>query len=196
MEQPVCGEFTFLTGKGMLAMVSSNASSASVVEESTVPGTDLGAVDNILEQHHFDSTELIAILLDVQDKLGYLPVPALSRIAQQLNVNPTEIYGIATFYSQFRLYPPGRHQFTVCMGTACHVRGAVQVLREFERRLCICAGETTSDLEYGLETVNCVGACAIGPLVIVDDEYHGDMTTMRVPILLRRLERARVEEQK
>jgi len=177
-------------------MAQSNASSASVVEESTGPETDLSAVNDILEQHEYDQTELIAILLDVQDALGFLPPPALTHISEQLSVPLTEIYGIATFYTQFRLTPPGRHQFTVCMGTACHVRGAVRVLREFERRLCICSGETTPDLEYGLETVNCVGACAIGPLVIVDDEYHGEMTTMKVPILLRRLERARAEVSK
>ncbi|MCK4771343.1 MAG: NAD(P)H-dependent oxidoreductase subunit E [Candidatus Latescibacteria bacterium] len=174
-------------------MVSSNASSASVVEESTVPGTDLGAVDNILEQHQHDSTELIAILLDVQDVLGYLSPLALTHISEHLSAPLTEIYGIATFFKQFRLDPPGRHQFTVCTGTACHVRGAVHVVDEFERRLGICAGETTPDLEYGLETVNCIGACALGPVVIIDGDYVGQMSAMKVPRLLRRLERDREE---
>ena len=183
-------------GKRDLAMVPSNASSASVVEDPPIPEIDLGSVDDILEQHQLDPTELIAILLDVQDSLGYLPQLALERISDRIKVPLTDIYGIATFYKQFRLTPPGRHQITVCTGTACHVRGAAQVVEELERRLCICPGETTADLEYGLETVNCVGACAIGPLVIVDDEYHGEMTTMKVPILLRRLERARAEVSK
>jgi len=172
-------------------MAPSNASSASTVEESTMPEINLGPVDDILEQHHHDPTELIAILLDTQDSLGYLPVVACEHLSRQLDVPLTEIYGIATFFKQFRLDPPGRHQFTVCTGTACHVRGAVQVVEEFERRLCICAGETTPDREYGLETVNCIGACALGPVVIIDGEHVGQMTAMKVPRLLRRLERDR-----
>lgn len=188
-----CRQFTILTGKGTLAMVPSNASSASVVEDLPMPEIDLGSVDDILEQHQLDPTELIAILLDVQDALGYLPPLAQERISDRIKVPLTDIYGIATFYKQFRLTPPGRHQFTVCTGTACHVRGAAQVVEELERRLCICPGETTPDLEYGLETVNCVGACAIGPVVIIEEEYHGDMTALKVPKLLRRIDKAGTE---
>jgi len=177
-------------------MIRLNASSASIIEESILPETDRVTVDGILERHLYDPTELIAILLEVQDALGYLPQPALTHISERLCVALTEIYGVATFFKQFRLTPPGRHQFTVCTGTACHVRGATQVVKEFERRLCICSGETTPDLEYGLETVNCVGACAIGPVVIVDEEYHGEMTALKVPKLLRRVEKASTENSK
>jgi NADH-quinone oxidoreductase subunit E len=184
-----CRQFTILTGKGTLAMVSSNASSASVVEDLPMPEVDLGAVDDILEQHQLDPTELIAILLDVQDALGYLHPLVLERISEKIGTPLTEIYGIATFFKQFRLNPPGRHQFTICTGTACHVRGAVHVVDEFSRRLGIAAGETTADLEYGLETVNCIGACALGPVVIVDGDHVGQMSAMKVPRLLRKLER-------
>jgi NADH-quinone oxidoreductase subunit E len=146
-------------------------------------------VDEVLEQHHHDRTELIAILLDVQDSLGYLAPEVLRHVAACLQAPLTEIYGIATFYKTFRLIPPARHQFTVCLGTACHVRGAVQVLGELERQLGVGAGEVTPDQEYGLESVNCVGACALGPVVILDGDYKGQMTAMKVPVLMRRLQK-------
>ncbi len=174
-------------------MTPSSASHAADVAEAAAPEVDLGPVDDILGQHGHDRTHLIAILLDTQDTLGYLPITALKYISAELEVSLTEVYGIATFYKYFRLKPPGRHQFTVCLGTACHVRGAVQVLREFERRLGICAGDTTPDLEYGLESVNCVGACALGPVVIVDREYKGQMSAMKVPVLLKRLAKKKAE---
>ncbi len=169
---------------------SSSPTVASVMEE---VASDIATVDIIVDEHHSDRTDLIAILLDTQERLRYLPVHALKHIARRVGVPLTEIYGIATFYKIFRLSPPGRHQVTVCMGTACHVRGAALVLREFERRLGICTGGVTPDREYGLDRVNCVGACAIGPVVIVDGEYHGEQTTMKVPVILRRLEKARAE---
>jgi len=147
----------------------------------------LPPVDEVLEQHQHDRTELIAILLDIQDSLGYLAPEALRHVAACLDAPLSEIYGIVTFYKTFRLIPPARHQFTVCLGTACHVRGAVQVLSELERQLGVGAGEVTADQEYGLETVNCVGACALGPVVILDGDYKGQMTAMKVPVLMRRL---------
>lgn len=174
-------------------MAASNASSASTVDETTATQIDLTPVDQILEQHNHDSTELIAILLDVQDELGYLPVAALEHISEQLDYPITEIYGIATFYKHFKLNPPARHQFTVCTGTACHVRGATQVLRELERQLGIdtAFADTTPDLEFGLETVNCIGACALGPVVIVDDEFKGQVKPTKIPGLIRSATRER-----
>jgi len=168
-------------------MAASDASSASAVEEINPPLPDLTEVDRILEQHHSDSTELIAILLDSQDALGYLPIPALRHISEKLEFPITEIYGIATFYKHFKLTPPPKHQFTVCTGTACHVRGAMQVLREFERQLDldISISNTTPDMECGLETVNCIGACALGPVVIVDGEFKGQVNQTRVSSMIR-----------
>lgn len=169
---------------------SSSPTVASVAEE---VASDLATVDAIIHEHQAERSELIAILLDIQERIRYLPVHALKHLSRSMEIPLTEIYGIATFYKIFRLSPPGRHQITVCMGTACHVRGAAQVLKEFERRLGVCTGGVTPDREYGLDRVNCVGACAIGPVVIIDDEYHGELTTMKVPVLLRRLEKARRE---
>jgi len=152
----------------------------------------MNEVDRILEQHHSDSTELIAILLDIQDALGYLPIPALRHISEQLEFPINEIYGIVTFYKHFKLTPPPKHQFTVCTGTACHVRGAVQVFREFERQLnldtTIC--NTTPDMECGLETVNCIGACALGPVVIVDGEFKGQVKQTRVSSMIKKATRS------
>ncbi len=175
-------------------------SSASSTDRTAVsnPAADIedmkAKVDAVLEDHRHDRGELIAILLDTQDILGYLPVPAMKYIAERLNIPPIDIFGTATFYRSFKLNPPGRHTCTICMGTACHVRGGPQVLKEFERQLGICAGQTTPDREYELETVACVGACAMGPLVLIDGEYHGNMSSRKVPRLLRRLDRERAEE--
>jgi NADH-quinone oxidoreductase subunit E len=95
-----------------------------------------------------------------------------------------DIYGIATFYKAFSLTPRGKHLVTCCLGTACHVRGSISVLEELERRLCVPPGGTTDDREFTLETVNCLGSCALGPVVVFDDEYHGQMTPARVGNLL------------
>ncbi len=173
-------------------MAASDASSASAVEEINPPLPDLTEVDRILEQHHSDSTELIAILLDSQDALGYLPIPALRHISEKLEFPITEIYGITTFYKHFKLTPPPKHQFTVCTGTACHVRGAMQVFREFERQLDldISISNTTPDMECGLETVNCIGACALGPVVIVDGVFKGQVKQTRVGSMIRKAKKA------
>jgi len=144
-------------------------------------------VNRILEEHEKDRADLIAILLDVQDELGYLPRFAMRHVASSLHIPVHDVYGIATFYKYFRLHPPGRHQCTVCTGTACHVRGAARVLREFERGLGIHSGEVTPDLEFSLETVNCVGACALGPIVLIDSGYQGQVAASKVPALLRKL---------
>jgi len=175
-------------------MSTPSTASATAGSERALEAEDLKKVEEILERHRYDRGELIAILLEVQDYLGYLPVPAMKHISERLQVPPIQIYGTATFYKSFKLNPPGRHTCTICMGTACHVRGGPQVLGEFERQLGICAGQTTADRNYELETVACVGACAMGPLVIIDGEYHGNMSTRKVPKLLRRLDREQAED--
>ena len=137
-------------------------------------------VDSVLARHQRDPGMLVAILQDVQAEHNYLPREALERVSEGLSVPLSQVYSVATFFKALSLKPRGRHLINVCLGTACHVRGAVKVLEAMERELAIKSGETTKDLAFTLETVNCVGACALGPVVIVDGEYHGQMNTEKV----------------
>jgi len=142
------------------------------------------SVGAVLARYQRDEGFLVSILQDVQTKLNYLPREALLKVSQGLDVPLSRVYSVATFFKAFSLKPRGRHLLHVCMGTACHVRGAVRVLDRIEQELGIGSGETTRDLEYTLETVNCVGACALGPVVVVDGEYTGQMTSDKVKHLL------------
>ena len=151
---------------------------------------DLSSVDSIVEHHGADPTLLLAILQDVQDALGWLPREAADRVALSLQVPIARIYAMATFYQAFHLAPRGRHVFTVCMGTACHVRGAARLVDTLARDLRVRPGETTKDLAFTLEEVNCVGACALGPLVIVDGAYKGNMTSAKLSRVVRTLRKA------
>lgn len=144
----------------------------------------MAVVDEIINRYGEDKRFLIAILQDIQDRERYLPREALCRVAERLNMPLIDVYGVATFYSAFSLEPRGKHEITVCMGTACHVRGGQRILEEFERQVGVEAGHTTEDLQFTLETVNCLGCCAIGPVVVVDGEYHGEMTSSRVKVLV------------
>lgn len=137
-----------------------------------------------MDKHNRDRAMLVGVLQDVQAEYGYLPKEALVEVSQSLDIPLTQVYSVATFFKAFSLKPRGRHLIHVCLGTACHVRGATRVLEEIERRLGIKAGETTKDLKYTLETVNCVGACALGPIVIVDGEYSGEMKADKIKSLL------------
>ena len=132
----------------------------------------LEAIDSIMEKHGFRESRLVGILQDIQKELRYLPQDALRHVAERLGVPLPRVYSVATFYRAFSLKPRGRHIIKVCVGTACHVRGAPKVLEEFERTLGVLAGDTTYDFEYTLLTVNCLGCCALGPVVVIDDEYH------------------------
>lgn len=123
---------------------------------------------------------LIPILQAVQAKLGYLPEEALVQIARFLGTPESEIYGVLTFYAQFRTSPAGRNLVTVCRGTACHVQGGARILAEVERRLGIKEAETSPDMEYSLETVACLGCCALAPTMVINTEVHGQMTTKKV----------------
>jgi len=137
-------------------------------------------VDSVLARYQRDPGMLVAILQDVQAEHNYLPREALERVSEGLSVPLSQVYSVATFFKALSLEPRGRHLINVCLGTACHVRGAVKVLEAMERELAIKSGETTKDFAFTLETVNCVGACALGPVVIVDGEYHGQMNTEKV----------------
>ncbi|MBS4023055.1 MAG: NAD(P)H-dependent oxidoreductase subunit E [Dethiobacter sp.] len=130
---------------------------------------------------------IIAILYEIQKHYRYLPEDVLRELSVKINKPPIEIYRIATFYKLFSLKKKGRHQVTVCTGTACHVRGSEQLVEDIAGSLCVCRGETSADGEYSLTTVNCLGACARGPLVEVDGEYHGNVTSKKLKIILKKL---------
>ena len=139
---------------------------------------------SILKSHERDPGMLVAILQDIQADYNYLPKESLSQISEGLDIPLTQVYSVATFFKAFSLKPRGRHIINVCLGTACHVRGVGRVLEEIGRQLDIKPGETTKDFKYTMETVNCVGACALGPIVIIDGKYSGQMKTDRVKNLL------------
>lgn len=126
------------------------------------------------------SDDLIALLQETQEKFRYLPGVAMQEIARFLHVPISTVYGVSTFYAQFKLTPSGRRIVRVCRGTACHVRGSVKVQEEVEKVLGIKAGGTTPDMEYSLETIACIGACALAPTMTVDEETYGKMTTKKV----------------
>ena len=127
---------------------------------------------------------LIPILQMIQERHLYLAPEAMKMVADHLDLAPCEVYGVATFYNQFRFHPPGKHQFKVCLGTACHVRGGDIILENFERKLGIRYGETTPDREFGLERVACVGCCALAPVTVVDEIVQGNMAPSKVEGIL------------
>jgi len=141
-------------------------------------------IRSILDSHERDPGMLVAVLQDVQAEYNYLPKGTLTHVSQGLDIPLTQVYSAATFFKAFSLKPRGRHIINVCLGTACHVRGAVRILEEMGRQLDIKPGETTKDFKYTMETVNCVGACALGPIVIINGKYSGQMKTDKVKALL------------
>lgn len=151
-------------------------------------GDEIAQLDKILDKYERDEGLLVSILQDVQAEFKYLPKEALMKVSQDLKIPLTQVYSVATFFKAFSLKPRGRHTVHVCLGTACHVRGAARVLDWMERELGISAGETTCDCRFSLERVNCVGACALGPMVIVDGHYAGQMTGDKVKPLLEKYE--------
>lgn len=143
-------------------------------------------VGQVLEKYQHDRGMLVSILQDIQAAFNYLPEEALEQVSQSFELPVSQVYSVATFFKAFSLQPRGRHLINVCLGTACHVRGAVKVLEKIERELGIKSGGTTQDLRFTLERVNCVGACALGPMVIIDQEYHGEMSTDKVEAMLEK----------
>jgi NADH-quinone oxidoreductase subunit E len=127
---------------------------------------------------------LIPVLQMIQHRHSYLSPQAIESVAAHLQLSVSEIYGVATFYNQFRFHPPGKHRIKVCLGTACHVVGGDIILENFERKLGIRDGETTPDREYGLERVACVGCCALAPVAVVDETTHGHMAPSKVEGIL------------
>jgi len=141
-------------------------------------------VEDILKDAGPAQRELIHILHRVQAEFGHIPPDSIPAIAKHLRISANEVFGVLTFYKAFTLESKGEHVVTVCLGTACHVRGGVRIVEEFERKLGIKAGQTTADRKFTLETVNCLGCCAIGPVVVVNGEYHSLVTQKAVDSIL------------
>ncbi len=145
-------------------------------------------IKKIADKYRENKNLLIGLLQDMMDEFGFIPEEVLRSISEELDVPVGRLYELTTFYSTFRLKPIGKKHVCVCVGTACHVRGATQVVETFERELKLNRGDTSDDLEYTLETVNCLGACALGPLVTVNGEYHGKINQKKVKKLLKDIE--------
>ena len=160
----------------------------SAEELASVEELDLSAARRIAADHRAKGNSLVTVLQDVQTEYGYLPREVLEVVAEQMQVPLSQAYGLATFYTSFSLQPRGKYHISMCMGTACHVRGAANILAKLERDLGISSGDTTEDLKYSLESVNCLGACALGPVVVVNDVYHGKVTSRDVDKILKDLE--------
>jgi NADH:ubiquinone oxidoreductase subunit E len=151
--------------------------------------TDTERLSELVSAHDGRLGALVSILQDVQAEYGYLPEAALRTVGELTGRPLVDVYGLATFYRTFRLTPRGTHVISVCQGTACHVRGATRVLEEMERQLGIRQGQTTADGQFTLETVNCLGACALGPVLVVDGTYHPHVDTAKVRRIVAQLRR-------
>jgi NADH-quinone oxidoreductase subunit E len=149
----------------------------------------LDNLDNVIGVRGNDSSQLIGILQDIQKEYNYLPLIAMMQVSEKLKVPFSRLYSIATFFKAFSLQPRGRHIITVCLGTACHVRKAPRIVAEISRSLGIKAGETTPDRIFTLETVNCLGTCALGPVAVVDGKYFGNLTVKKIGALLKKYEK-------
>jgi len=148
-------------------------------------------VDEIIDGYQADRACTLSILQDVQAEFKYLPREAIIQTANRLGVSLGEVYRMATFFRAFSLKPKGEYTIKVCMGTACHVRGAVQIIEQFERDLGIKPGETSPDLKFSLEIVMCLGACALGPVVMMNEETHGEMSPDKAHQLVAELKNGR-----
>ena len=147
---------------------------------------DMATIDAIIDGYEGKTSGLTTILQDIQDEYNYLPPQAMEHVAEKMGLPLSQVLHVATFYKAFSLEPRGKHLITVCLGTACHVRGGVRLVEQIERLLKIRAGGTTPDMQFTLETVNCVGSCALGPVMIVDGEYYGKMVSSKVGRVLKK----------
>ncbi|MBW2196088.1 MAG: NAD(P)H-dependent oxidoreductase subunit E, partial [Deltaproteobacteria bacterium] len=143
-------------------------------------------VDRILKKNGNETTALVDILHDIQNEYYYLPQDIMKRLAEKLGIPLSRIYSTATFFKAFSLEPRGRHLISVCLGTACHVRGGPRIVDQIGSALDIEAGETTEDRNFTLDTVNCVGCCAIGPVMVVDGKYFGGVSAKKVLSVLKK----------
>jgi len=148
---------------------------------------NLNRINEIIDRYGADRTASLAVLQDIQREYNYLPREALELTAQRLGISNGEVFRLATFFTAFSLQPKGKYVCKVCMGTACHVLGGPRILETLERELGIKAGETTPDGRFSLEAVRCLGACALGPVVVVNEEPHGHLTPDKAVRLIARL---------
>ena len=149
-----------------------------------VSQVDLGEVDKIIDKYQGEDGILIQVLLDVQHEYNWLPEQALKRISERLKIPFSNVYRVASFYKAMTLIPRGKHLVRVCLGTACHVRGAPRILDNVEQTLNIKAGQTTQDMKFSVERVNCLGCCALGPVMVIDGEAHGNLVPANVAEIL------------
>lgn len=147
---------------------------------------DMSRIDAIIADYQSKTSGLTTVLQNIQNEYNYLSPQALEHVAEKMGLSLSQVLHVATFYKAFSLKPRGKHLITVCLGTACHVRGGVRIVDQIERLLKIRAGGTTPDMQFTLETVNCVGSCALGPVMVVDGEYHGKMAPSKVERVLKK----------
>jgi len=145
----------------------------------------LERIDEIIDRYVGEEGALVQLLLDIQSELNWLPKEAIEQISKRFQVPVSQVYRIASFYKAMSLAPRGKHMVNVCLGTACHVRGGPRIMDKAEDSLEIRAGETTKDMKFTLERVNCLGCCALGPVIVVDDEYYGKLTPAKVEEVLK-----------
>jgi len=156
---------------------------------------DLGKIDTIIEQFSTERSGLIPALLGIQDVYHYLPPEALDRVAEKMDIPMIQVQQVAEFYKVFSLEPRGKHIITVCQGTACHVQGGDRLVDELARMLEIKPGGTTKNMEFTLESVNCLGACSLGPVMTVDGKYYGHMAANKAEKLLAKVREADEQEE-
>jgi NADH-quinone oxidoreductase subunit E len=143
-------------------------------------------LSEILKKYGKDKSQLVSILQDIQSEYNYLPREALEKLSKMMDIPQSQIYSMATFFRAFSLKKRGRHIVNVCLGTACHVRGAELIVEALERQMGVSRGQTTQDLNFTLESVNCMGCCATGPVVKIGEEYFGHMTNDKVEPMLKK----------
>jgi NADH-quinone oxidoreductase subunit E len=148
---------------------------------------DFEHVGKIIDKYQEKRTALISILHDIQDQYNFLPGEALKEVASRLRMDLNDIYGVSTFYKSFSLVPKGKHSVTLCLGTACHVRGGPKILRELKKQLTIEPGQTTADKQVSLNVVNCLGVCAIGPVMFVDGKFYGEMNPVKAKRIIDKI---------
>jgi len=146
-------------------------------------------VDDVLSRYPEVRGNLISVLHEIQSRYNYLPEDVLMYLAKKTGVPITRLYSIATFYHLFSLTPKGKHQIQVCLGTACHVKGSQRILDELKRKLDVEEGETTKDMRYTLDAVRCIGACSLAPVMVVDKDTHGNVTTKKATDIVKKIEK-------
>jgi NADH-quinone oxidoreductase subunit E len=144
-------------------------------------------MEDILDRYPAKPEYLIFLLQDIQEDCGYISSESMQLVSDHTGVPVTQAYSVATFYQSFRLEPVGDHEVKVCLGTACHLKGGQRIVDELERQLLIKAGETTEDMSFTLDTVNCLGACAMAPVMVVDDEFESKITAGKIKKMLKKI---------